>query len=219
VPFPVPPEREVLEGCRAAHLRLLEAIEALDEQQVRAPSRLPGWTRGHVLAHLARNADSHRRVIEAAGRGEAIDRYPGGAGQRTEEIEHGARRPAGELVADVGATTATLEASWEAATGDAWAVVATSAGRPEPVAQLPWKRWREVEIHHADLGLAFTYEDWSPGYVRRELQLAEMAWRASRPMGLTGLPAEALRLPPATRLAWLVGRLAVDGLPPVPQWF
>ena len=34
------------------------AAAELDPGQVAGPSRLPGWSRGHVLSHLARNADA-----------------------------------------------------------------------------------------------------------------------------------------------------------------
>ena len=40
--------------------RLLATAGALTGAQVAGPSRLPGWTRGHVLTHLARNADGFR---------------------------------------------------------------------------------------------------------------------------------------------------------------
>jgi maleylpyruvate isomerase len=33
-------------------------------------------------------------------------------------------------------------------------------------------------------------------------------------MGMTPLPAAALALPPTTRLAWMMGRVEVDGLEP-----
>ena len=33
-------------------------IEGLTDDQAREPSLLPGWSRGHVLTHLARNADA-----------------------------------------------------------------------------------------------------------------------------------------------------------------
>ena len=46
------PEVE-LAGCRASHRRLDEAIAGLTDEQARQPSRLPGWTVGHVLTHLA----------------------------------------------------------------------------------------------------------------------------------------------------------------------
>ena len=48
-----------------ATARLLATARTLDDDAVRAPSPLPGWTRGHVLTHVARNADSRswrRRV-------------------------------------------------------------------------------------------------------------------------------------------------------------
>ena len=54
--------------------------------------------------------------------------------------------------------------------------------------------------------------------VRRELARQEMGWAARRPMGLTGLPAAALALRPARRLAWLLGRQTVEGLEPAGAW-
>lgn len=45
--------------CREAQERLLLRVAGLDDGAMRAPSRLPGWTVGHVLTHLARNADAH----------------------------------------------------------------------------------------------------------------------------------------------------------------
>ncbi len=61
-----------------AQARLLALIQPLSDADVRRPSRLPGWTVGHVLSHLARNADSHRRRADAAGAGEVIEQYEGG---------------------------------------------------------------------------------------------------------------------------------------------
>jgi hypothetical protein len=36
---------------------LVDGIGRLTDADARGPSLLPGWTRGHVLTHLARNAD------------------------------------------------------------------------------------------------------------------------------------------------------------------
>ena len=69
-------------------------------------------------------------------------------------------------------------------------------------------------LHHADLGLGYTFDDMPAQYVRLELRRMEMLWRSRRPMGLTSLPPEAMAEPPARRLAWLLGRAAIDGLPP-----
>lgn len=212
-------------GARAATTRLLDTVAALDDDAVRRPSLLPGWTVGHVLTHIARNADSHTRALRAAMTGRVADRYPGGGQQRDSDIETGAGRSAAALRADVEKSADDLGRCWDDIlarddNGAVWAVVGRSVGSDEPVQQLPWKRWRELEVHHADLGLpVFTFEHWSSEYVRRELRLAEMAWRASHSMGMTPLPQLALRLPPPRRLAWLLGRLDVEGLPTVEPWW
>ena len=54
-----------------------------------------------MLTHIARNADSMVRVLDAAERGEVVDRYPGDS--RNDGIEAGSARPAAAQVADVAA--------------------------------------------------------------------------------------------------------------------
>jgi maleylpyruvate isomerase len=64
-------------GAAASHQGLLAMLDecvsagALNGSE---PSRLPDWTVGHVLTHLARNADSMVRVLAAAERGAARGR-------------------------------------------------------------------------------------------------------------------------------------------------
>ncbi len=212
------PEPEVIDGVRASHIRLSSTLDSLDDDIVRAPSLLPGWTVGHVLTHIARNAESHERALLGALRGEVVARYPGGSAQRDADIEQGSDRPVDALVTDVRATSARLEATWDEMTDEAWDGQCTSGG-PERVDSLPFARWREVEVHHADLGLGYTSEDWPAGYVRRELAVAAMAWRARMPLGLTELPAASQMLSPTDRVAWLLGRREVDGLPAVRPWW
>ena len=88
-----------------------------------------------------------------------------------------------------------------------------SKGDVLPMGDIVFLRWREVEVHHADLGIGFTFADWSDEYVRYELDRQVMLWRSRRSLGLTTLPAQALTLDPKTRLAWLLGRCNVEGLP------
>ena len=61
------PETDIVRVADANE-RFLDAIEGLTDDQVLRPSLLPGWTVGHVLTHVARNADSHVRRAEAASR-------------------------------------------------------------------------------------------------------------------------------------------------------
>ncbi|MEO3870681.1 maleylpyruvate isomerase N-terminal domain-containing protein [Nonomuraea sp. B12E4] len=43
--------------------RLLATAATLSDADIAAPSRLPGWTRGHVLSHVAQNAGSHLNLL------------------------------------------------------------------------------------------------------------------------------------------------------------
>jgi maleylpyruvate isomerase len=204
--------RRDLAGVRAAHGRLLAAIDGLSDEQARADSRLPEWTVGHVLTHLARNADSHVRLFAAAERGEVTTQYDS-AQARADDIETGSRRPATALVADVAASIERLDDAWmHASVG--WSGTAATMRGEIPCTDLPFLRWREVEVHTADLGIGPDWSSWSAEYVRLELRRMEMLWASRRPMGLTSLPGEALALEPSHRLAWMLGRIAVDGLEP-----
>src|SRR5690606_10369634 len=127
-------------------------------------------------------------------------------------IEAGASRTWDELVADVESSAVALDDRWRGTVD--WAGTATLLSGPRPRHLLPLLRQREVEVHRADLGLGYDFADMPGDYIRRDLRLMEMLWRARKPMGLTPLPTAALRLPPPTRLAWMMGRTDVDGLPP-----
>lgn len=201
-------------GALAAHQRLWLTIDALTDDDMRQSSRLPGWSVGHVVNHLRRNAESHVRLLGGAMAGVAANRYPGGDTQRDTLIDDGATLPAMSLITFARGSAAELEDAWAAMTPNAWQIIGWCGDAREAALESPWRRWREVEIHHADLGLpGFGFNQWSNEFVRRELRLAEMAWRASRTLGLTALPAASLAMPPPERLAWLLGRLQVDGLP------
>lgn len=181
-----------------------------------APSRLPGWTVGHVLTHLARNADGLRGMVEAAARGELADQYEGGAIGRTADIEAGAGRSAAELVDDVVTSAERLDTAFAASDWSGSGRVTT--GAVLPVTEFPHRRWREVEIHRVDLGLGYEPEDWPELFVRLELPRQEMQAKSRLPMGMTTWPAAVLALRPARRLAWLVGRSEEPGLPELSGW-
>src|SRR5689334_6670350 len=93
-----------LESVREATDRLLSAVAALDNASVAQPSRLPGWSRGHVLAHLARNADALVNVLE--GRPMYAD-----ARVRDTDIERDAPRPLDVQLADVRESAARFQAA------------------------------------------------------------------------------------------------------------
>ena len=163
-----------LAGVRAAHSQLSATLDGLSDAVVGEPSLLSGWTVGHVLNHLSRNAESHLRLITGALAGVSADRYPGGSSERDALIEDGAVRSAAAIGADVRLTASELEAAWEQMTPMTWQVVGRCTDTVESAHESPWLRWREVEIHHADLGLPeFGFQDWSREFLRRELRLQD----------------------------------------------
>ena len=189
-------EADLVEGCGEAQAALLGDIADLSDDVARQPSRLPGWTVGHVLTHLARNADSLVWRLEGAELGELRDQYPGGLEQRAADIEAGAGRSAAELVRDVRQTADVVQQVMTELSPAGWdALSRTSRGVVEDSRDAVLSRWREVVVHHGDLGL---------GPVPLPAALVE-AWLPRE------LPRLAERSDPAELLSWVIGR----GEPPV----
>jgi len=205
-----------IEGVKLAHRELLADLDGFDDAAARGASLLPHWSRGHVLTHLARSADSHTGMFLAAQQGEVGVQYPGGPEQRAGDIAAGADRPAAELVADLTAAIAALEAAWDTTTDEVWA---TGRGQTAAVGdvgldELVFRRWRETEVHHNDLGIGFTWARWTAAYVEEDLRRVTARYVAKD----GEMPQAALALVPAERLAWLLGRHWPDGLHEAPPW-
>jgi maleylpyruvate isomerase len=182
--------------CLLAHERVSSTIRDLDDGSARQPSRLPGWTVGHVLTHLARNADGHIRRLEGALIGVEVSRYPGGPEQRDREIDDGEGRSAADIVGDFNETAAQLEAVWARSEQAGWPHSDLRGADKFDTSGSPLRRLREVEVHHVDLGLGYEPTDWPAEYVEWELPTT----LARVPERLAGANASALLL------AWLIGR-------------
>lgn len=228
--------QDAMAGARATHTRLMRTLEGLDPAHVAEPSRLPGWSRGHLLTHIARNADSHVRVLEAAVRGEVVEQYVGGKEGRATAIEAGARRSPADLIADIDTSARTLFELWDEVPGRVWddGWVPLSGGKPAWI--VPYSRWRETEIHHVDLDLGYEIEDWPIEFVAVALLEAPSSLE-NRLRGDSAPDVEAedldfelgsgagsrVKAPARVVLAWLTGRLPEDdrraaGLPSLSPW-
>ena len=194
--------------CQAAHSRLLTTVRGLTNEQARSRSRLPGWTVGHVLTHIARNADGHARRLDAALRGENLPRYPGGTAQRNSEIAGGAERAAAEIVADLSAAQARLDQVWERSVAAGWPHRELLGSDQWPTIASPSRRLREVEMHHVDLGMGYEPSEWPAEYVSWEL-----------PLILATVPDRVERAEDMRHLvAWLSGRARVPGPIALKPW-
>ena len=194
-----------------AQARFDAAIAGLTDADVRRDSALPGWTVGHILCHVARNADSHVRRTEAARRGEVAEQYPGGFEGRAAEIEAGAHRSAAALIADVRASGAAVLEGWRSTPDDAWDGPTTDVGgRDRPLWQLVGRRWQELEVHVIDLDVGVTYEDWPDEFVA--------VWRPRLRDHFGDKVPASTGLSDREELAWLYGRAPHPELPVLPPW-
>lgn len=163
------------------------------------PSYLPGWSRAHVVAHLARNADALVNLLMWARTGVETPMYAS-PDQRTSEIEEGARRPPGELRAGLFEADGRLAEQLAALPDECWgATVRTARGREVPVSEVPWMRAREVWVHAVDLNVGTSFDD-----VPREVCAGLVDDVAAGFRARTDFPPVELRAEDSGR-AWLLG--------------
>jgi maleylpyruvate isomerase len=149
--------------------RLLDTAGRLSADEIREPSMLPGWTRGHVLTHISRNADGLRNLLIWARTGTTTPMYPS-AQAREDGIEAGAGRGPAEQAADLSSSAAAFRAEAMTLPEAAWQVQVKTLNDPLfPAAQVLSRRLVEVELHHVDLGASYTAADWPPRFTALEL--------------------------------------------------
>ncbi len=232
--------RAALDEMATSTDRLLATVDGLDDGALREPSRLSGWTRAHVLTHIARNADGLVNLATWARTGEETPMYAGGQAGRAAEIEAGVDRHIGDVRLDISDSAERLLGTFadfpdEALTRE----VVFGSGASCSGWEIPLMRTREVEIHHADLGAGYTPAHWSADFVHFTLDQLAPFFRDERDMPVGRLAASdsdrswgvaaggpTLTGPSNALLAWLTGRSSGDGLqldtgdpvPPAPTW-
>ncbi|MFJ8145168.1 maleylpyruvate isomerase family mycothiol-dependent enzyme [Streptomyces sp. NPDC096048] len=202
-----------LASVRDATERLLTAVGKLDNASVTESSRLPGWTRGHVLAHLARNADALVNVLEGR------PMYVSGEA-RDADIERDAPRPLDAQLTDVRESAARFQDA-SAALADWSRTVELRGGVTDSASRLPFRRWVEVELHHVDLDIGYELEDLPAEFTERETDFLAARFAGHPDVPPTRLtdgtrawstgreaagPEVTVTGPPADLLGWLAGR-------------
>ncbi|WP_409180447.1 maleylpyruvate isomerase family mycothiol-dependent enzyme [Amycolatopsis sp. VS8301801F10] len=173
-------------------------------KELSGPSALPGWTRKHLAAHVAANADALGNLVHWARTGERTPMYTSPE-QRNADIEAGSQLPEAQLTSWLQDSARSLESAMASLTPQQWqAEVVTAQGRTVPAAEIPWLRAREVCVHAVDLGAGLTFADLPEAFLSAlvaEIQAKRgldrlpdgplpdvAAYLAGRPHSLTGVP-------------------------------
>ncbi|MFZ4268407.1 maleylpyruvate isomerase family mycothiol-dependent enzyme [Streptomyces arboris] len=141
--------------------RLLNEAGKWDNAALAEPSRLPGWSRGHVLAHLSRNADALGNVLRG------LPMYASSE-TRDADIETGSARPLAEQLADFEASAGRFAAVADEP-ADWSRTVTLRNGVTDSASRVPFRRLIELEIHHVDLDTGYELEDLPAEFTEREI--------------------------------------------------
>ncbi|MBM3674593.1 MAG: maleylpyruvate isomerase family mycothiol-dependent enzyme [Actinobacteria bacterium] len=188
-----------IEACREGHVRLLNSVAALTEGELRAASLLPGYSRAHVIAHIANKAWAHVVLLGGAAAGEVRRLHPEGY-DSDEAAREGACRPGDELRSELERSLAALEAAWDHLDEGRWDVRGVMMAGSRTMAEIVGHHLRNVEVHHVDLDVGYRPADWPRTFVDGELarRLRALPDRAEHP----------------ELLAWLLGRGPCPALAP-----
>jgi maleylpyruvate isomerase len=173
-------QRELSGTLDTATQRVIDEARLLSGSDLRAPSLLPGWSRGHVLAHLARNADAMRNLLAGARAGQDRPAYAS-AEARAADIEAGATADARELVDDLAAAAMAFRTAARQLPDEAWDYQVRMLDGPSfPASKLLVRRLAEVELHHCDLGIGYGPDQWLEAFAAMDLDEPMRALRAER---------------------------------------
>jgi maleylpyruvate isomerase len=224
----------------SAHLELMRKGETfffshadrIDDEDLSQPCALPGWTRAHVLGHIARNADALQNLLRWARTGVESPMYPS-VQARADGIEETSRQARDALRSDAHAASDRLRDALDDMPDGAWdAPIRTASGRAVTAAAVPWMRVRECWIHAIDLDAGATWDELpdqlvvdlidevASGLAARTdcpamvIDAGARSWRVGGDGDAATVSGRAPEL-----LAWLIGRApGPPGAPSPPRW-
>jgi uncharacterized protein (TIGR03083 family) len=178
-----PDRARVLEACEARGTEIADALGALDDGSLEAPSELPGWSRLTIACHLRYGAEALSRMTSSALEGAPAAFYPEGRSrQRPRTLEAGAGECPRDVVRSLRQAGDALQRTWRGLSEADWhTVVEEPEDNPDlgtvDLAWLPFLRLTELEVHGSDLRL--DVGEWSETFVRLALP-TRLAWLNTR---------------------------------------
>lgn len=155
-------DRQVLHLLESATRRLVRTVDAMADFQFAEPSLLPGWSRGHVVAHLVLNAEGLAGALEGVREEQAVPMYASQEARDSDIEKLSAADPA-VLRDRLLASTFAIRDGVDELPENLYAARierTPESDRSFTAGRVGEMRLREVEIHHADLDLAYTWAEW-----------------------------------------------------------
>lgn len=154
------PASTTLELLARADAALVRTVDGLSAEELSEPTALPGWTRAHIVAHLALNGEALERVLTSRRQGHPVPMYDSQEA-RDADIEELAAEESDHLRDRMLAATHRFSEAVRATTSWEGVFERTPGGPVVALVDVPVMRLREVEIHHADLDMGYSCADWS----------------------------------------------------------
>ncbi|SDC16587.1 maleylpyruvate isomerase [Actinokineospora iranica] len=166
------------QAVREAWVVLRQRVAGLGDDDFAGPSKLPGWTRGHVVSHLARNADALVNLLTWARTGIEHAAYASRA-DRDADIEAGADRLPQVIREDLYAACDRFHTAITRLGDSDWDnKIMHPSGRWFPAAEVPELALFEAWNHMVDLDAGVTFDDVPVAHLDRLLDLAVRPHRA-----------------------------------------
>jgi len=217
-----------LDEVVAATERLLATLATMDDLSVTEPAPLPGWTRGHVLAHIEGNAHGLARLARYLVDGVERPMYSSREARNADVTLHAAWPAVAHLEA-IAESAAQLDRDMRGVKEDAMDnTVILGAVLQVPASRLAPQRLLEVSVHHSDLGIpTYTWRDWPSRLAEYFIPIVVADFRDGGAFPVDWIEADGVRLEiiegagsgvrgnSLEMLAWLLGRAEGAGLEPV----
>ncbi|UYQ77467.1 maleylpyruvate isomerase family mycothiol-dependent enzyme [Glutamicibacter sp. JL.03c] len=208
-------------------------IRTQSSEELAADSLCGGWSRAHVIAHLASNGRTLVKLVDWAITGEPQKLYAS-QDARNAEIDQLAALPREELLSAFDESAAFFAQECERLAGELAVEEVDLHGKIIPASSIVALRIAEVVIHHHDLDTAWSIQDADPASQENAVEAAVRTMRVKDAPGMTLLSEEGdewvigdgsltVRADRASLVEWLARgearNIEADGpIPQLPTW-
>ena len=158
---------------------VMATVTSLNDDELSTPTKCAGWTRAHVIAHLALDAEAMTNLATWAATGREHPDYASKE-ERNAGIEAAAGQSAAELAGALARANDRLVAALEALKDGAQVPTLPTLLSGEANAfSLPARRTTELIVHHDDLDTTWEWHEADPEAILDAIEVCVLRLQAS----------------------------------------